>query len=906
MGCGERCGGCPLEKIGAGFTAVEVGSRYAQTGLLLVGEASGEAESRDSLPFRSYAQSGSLLSDAMRAVNISREEVAITNLWRCRPPKDWFEGPWMYGATQHCLREYLIPAIEELRPRAILALGGQAFRALTQTIKGKAGTLDYLRGYVLRGSGAAEGVPVIGTYHPAFIRRGAAHLTPLLQRDLRRAFGVATGRLREGEQFSTSPETLGLKYQTAPTIQEAWNYAEEIDPEKPLAFDIETPLSTRSDEDERTSFTDRDIKLFQCTQRRGSGIALPYRDEFIGVIAYILSRVRVKVGFNNWNFDDPVLGANGIDIGLTDDAMVMFNTFQPDLPANLQAAAQFCGFPFHWKEKSESDLAWYGVADVDATLCVYQTMTELLERERLLDAYRHYFRDFHPILRGMATRGIPIDNERREDLRELIAREDLRVTAEVQRLVPAEVLSTKQKSGLKRMPKVTEGLTEIEVTIEKEEKCQCVKKSRAECRVCKGTGIVPVGTVLKRWAEAVEFNPNSALQVKRFMRFMKHPVPKHAKRQDAATGEASDTTEVKELERLAVKTKHPIYNLLIQKRQLSKVEGTYCEGWAPMADGAVHSTFTFNTGIWQLSAKQPNCQNGLKHADPEKYPLKYAMAKAFNGMQRAKEGRVLINFDFKSFFPITMAHDFNMPRYCRLARLDIHSFVTCYFLKMPERVGLWERSDEDMLDLFKRLKKDDHFKFTRDYKSKRVILGMGNGLFYRKMYQVHREDFENETEAKNLYETVSGLFPELKKGQEEVKRKAAEDGRLLNKFGAIRHFYDVTRWDRKQQRWTGGEQAEAAIAFLPASHAFGHARDVMLRLRENGLDDRFGLVNTIHDSLTFHCPKTLAEECLELVKIEMERPSKVLIYPKMAPDGVWVAVEAAMGDSMAEMVTVGH
>src|SRR5215469_4066871 len=85
MGCGERCAGCALEKIGSGFTQVEIGVNYGNARLLVVGEASGEAEARDSLPFRPYAQSGSLLADSMRRVHIERSEVAITNVLRCFP-----------------------------------------------------------------------------------------------------------------------------------------------------------------------------------------------------------------------------------------------------------------------------------------------------------------------------------------------------------------------------------------------------------------------------------------------------------------------------------------------------------------------------------------------------------------------------------------------------------------------------------------------------------------------------------------------------------------------------------------------------------------------------------------------------------------------------------------------------
>lgn len=302
----------------------------------------------------------------------------------CRPPRDWLEGaPWQHNAIYNCCKNYLGKVIQDLQPRAILALGGTAYRALVDAPKGKYGTLDYARGYVNRGNGLAMGIPVIATYHPAFLRRGASHLTPLLERDLRHAFQLATGRLIEGKHYALNLSALGLNYQTAPTIDNAREYAENLDPLLPLAFDIETPLSTRSDEDDRTSFADRDIKLFQCTQQRGSGIALPFRDEYVSVIRRVIQRSSLRVGFNNWNFDDPVLAANGIDVGQTDDAMVMFGVYWSELPKNLQTAAQMCGFPFPWKFMNESDLAFYGVADADATLAVYDYMTALLAKEQI-------------------------------------------------------------------------------------------------------------------------------------------------------------------------------------------------------------------------------------------------------------------------------------------------------------------------------------------------------------------------------------------------------------------------------------------------------------------------------------------------------------------------------------------
>jgi len=333
---------------------------------------------------RPWGQGGSLLADALRDCNISRAEVAITDILRCRPPKDYLNGaPYAFNATAHCIQNYLYGVISELKPRAILTLGELAYRSIVAAPKGKYGTLDYARGYVCRGEAAADGVKIIPTYHPAFIRRGAAHLTPLLQRDLRRAFLLATGRIVEGVHYSLDGGGIGLGYQMNPTIDDAWEFARNVDPALPLVFDIETPMSTRSDEDDRTSFTDRDIKLFQCTQHRGSGIALPYRDEYVSVIKQIFKVSTCRVGFNNWNFDDPVLAANGIDVGKTDDAMVMFGTYWSELPKNLQAATQMCGFPFAWKHYNESDLAFYGICDVDATLCVYEHMTKVLKGEEV-------------------------------------------------------------------------------------------------------------------------------------------------------------------------------------------------------------------------------------------------------------------------------------------------------------------------------------------------------------------------------------------------------------------------------------------------------------------------------------------------------------------------------------------
>jgi len=556
----------------------------------------------------------------------------------------------------------------------------------------------------------------------------------------------------------------------------------------------------------------------------------------------------------------------------------------------------------------------------------------------MLDSYNTYFRDLWPILRDMAQRGIPISNSRREELRELIEREQLRVDDEVRALVPPEVLSTKQKNGYKSPPILEcdichwkgrtdhlcpsgdilaqvpyetlaegAGLVLRPVTISGEkEKCSCSKKVRMSCSVCGGSGIVPLGTVQLRWASPTAFNPNSKIQVIRFMKYLGHPVPKHQKRVDA-NGDASDTTEVKELERLWVKTKHLIYPLLIDKRQLTKMMGVYVDGWCPSRDGRLRTTFTFQTATWQLSSRSPNLQNGLKRGRTDSQK---ARVKAFNRMQQAEPGHILVNLDYKSFHAQTTACEAGLPDYLRLAKIDLHSFTTCHFIKHPERNGLLGWSDNDLREFFNQLKADKRiwtngmtFKEIRNGKTKSAGLGIGFGMRAKKLYMMYKEDFDSQREAELLWNLIMHeLFPGLYKWQEAIKQRAAEEKRLVSRFGAIRHFFDVQHWDRKAQKWAGGDQAEAAIAFLPAANAFGMIRWAMLALRAKGLDSRYELINTVHDSLTLHPVLAEAEQAVSEFKPIMESPCPMMIYPGVTgSEGLSVEVESAMGNSMDEV-----
>lgn len=943
----ESCAGCPCLKMGDDFSAVEIGARYDSARVLVVAEASGENEAREGLPLRPHAQAGSMFADALRQMNISRNEIAITNCLRCRPKNDWLEGaPYAGKALSQCVNTNLKAAIEELKPRVILALGGTAFRQLVDVPRGRQGTLDYIRGYAMHGAGMANGIPVVATYHPAHIKRGKPNLTPLVWRDLRRAFLIGTGKLIEGQHYILDPMQRKGDFQTSPSLAEAWEWYRAMDLGRTAYLDIETPKSAREDEDERTSFADRDINLIQFTQHRGRGIALPWREEFIDVAKAVLASRTRKVGHNIWGFDIPVLEANGVEVNVEagcDDTMLMFHHYQPDLPANLQAVAQYFGYPMAWKHLSDSEPALYGCLDVDATCWADEVLMPLLEREGLASSYREYVAEVWPIYRDMSKRGVPVSEQYRAEFKKVIDVQAVRVDEAIKAMVPEEVLGQKQKNGYKNPPILKcedcdykgrgdhictiggdapnedgepseiqnvaipyptlaeqNGLVYREVTIGEEEKCRCTKKTRESCAICVGSGIIPAGLIEMRWGALTEFNPNSSHQVKRYMRYRKHQVPKHGKRTDMLTGEAAETTEVKGLERLFAKTKDKIYPLLIEKRQLTKMEGTYHDGFAPWADGAVHSTPTFGPATWQTSSKNPNSQTHPKRGRSE---FQKNLVKSFRSMIRAREGRVLVNFDWKAFHALTTGLEAESELYMRIARNDMHSFVACHWLKLPERIGLLNRDDEDMKALFEWLRKNkEGFDDTRGSKTKPVGLGIGFGQRPKSIYEQRMEDFNNVKEVQAIWDLMMvELFPDVAQWQKRTVEEAHEEKKLLTKFNAIRWFHDAMHWDRRQQRLVNGDQAEAAIAFRPANDAFGHCRWVLKNIREKEYDERYQLYNNVHDSLEFECPIELVEECKVNIAFEMRRASPTLVHRKLAPNGLVVDVDVATGPSMAEL-----
>ena len=161
----RACGLCEGRKN----TVFGVGDRRARW--MVIGEAPGENEDLQGEPF--VGQAGKLLDNMLAAIGLSRQAegaalhegragVYIANTLKCRPPGNRNPEP---HELQTCT-PYLMRQLELVQPGIVLAMGRFAVQSLLNTSE----PIGKLRGRVHQ----VQGVPVVVTYHPAYLLRNPA------------------------------------------------------------------------------------------------------------------------------------------------------------------------------------------------------------------------------------------------------------------------------------------------------------------------------------------------------------------------------------------------------------------------------------------------------------------------------------------------------------------------------------------------------------------------------------------------------------------------------------------------------------------------------------------------------------------------------------------------------------
>lgn len=151
QGC-QKCG-----MLSKGRKNIVFGSGNPNAGIVVVGEAPGADEDEQGLPF--VGRAGRLLTDILAAIKLSRDEVYICNILKCRPPENRNPLP---DEILNC-EPYLSKQLELIKPKLILALGTFAAQTLLNTKE----PLGKLRGRFH----LYNNIKLMVTYHPAALLR---------------------------------------------------------------------------------------------------------------------------------------------------------------------------------------------------------------------------------------------------------------------------------------------------------------------------------------------------------------------------------------------------------------------------------------------------------------------------------------------------------------------------------------------------------------------------------------------------------------------------------------------------------------------------------------------------------------------------------------------------------------
>jgi DNA polymerase len=171
---GEGCAKCPLAE---GRNKIVVGMGDPKASIVFIGEGPGAEEDKTGLPF--VGRAGQLLDRIFEAMGLSRESgIYICNIVKCRPPNNRDPLPDEAAA---CI-PYLMTQIDIIKPAVICCLGRVAAQNLLNTDASLGNLRDKIHYF--------RGIPVVVTYHPAYLLRNPAGKKPTWE-DMKKLLQIA-------------------------------------------------------------------------------------------------------------------------------------------------------------------------------------------------------------------------------------------------------------------------------------------------------------------------------------------------------------------------------------------------------------------------------------------------------------------------------------------------------------------------------------------------------------------------------------------------------------------------------------------------------------------------------------------------------------------------------------------
>jgi uracil-DNA glycosylase len=173
---GADCSRCKLHTLGRRQVVFGVGNPNAD--LMFVGEAPGADEDIQGEPF--VGRAGQLLTKIIEAIGMTRQDVYIANVIKCRPPQNRNPEP---DEVEKC-EPFLFRQIDTIKPKVIVALGKFAAQSLLKTTE----PITRLRGREYKYRDAI----LMPTFHPAFLLRNPSSKREVWE-DMKRVRAILAG-----------------------------------------------------------------------------------------------------------------------------------------------------------------------------------------------------------------------------------------------------------------------------------------------------------------------------------------------------------------------------------------------------------------------------------------------------------------------------------------------------------------------------------------------------------------------------------------------------------------------------------------------------------------------------------------------------------------------------------------
>lgn len=328
------------------------------------------------------------------------------------------------------------------------------------------------------------------------------------------------------------------------------------------------------------------------------------------------------------------------------------------------------------------------------------------------------------------------------------------------------------------------------------------------------------------------FNVNSPKQLGSVL-FDKLGLPHYKKNRNGYS------TDADVLERL--RDKHPIIDLILYYRQLSKLKSTYADGLLKVidrTDGRIHTTFRQTlTQTGRLSSVEPNLQN---------IPVRTGLGRTFRKFFVASPGCLLVDADYSQIELRILAHISEDETLIAAfnAGADIHTITASQvFGVSPELVTGEMRKRAKAVNFG-------------------IIYGIGD-------YSLSEDIGVSMREAKAYIESYFEKYPRIRAYMDAVKAGARRDGYVTTLFGRRRYIPELHS-KRKQLEAFGERVAMNTPIQGTAADIIKKAMiDTAKALRENGMQSR--LILQIHDELIVESPQAETERAAALLQTCMER-----------------------------------